>query len=164
MMKKIAALLAALLLALTLTLPVLAESEPLTMEGSLIGGFGYTVEEWMATDASRATFVTLAMLDMVLTGDERVSEVATEALLEGVLYVACDADSVACYLYGKSSCLMLDHVPGVGSTAEIIPMDGADPAALMEALKLKKQYTICEPIDVQMVLMMMEIVMGALVQ
>lgn len=164
MMKKFAILLATLLLALNLTLPALAESEPLTMEGSLIKGFGYTVEEWMATDASRATFVTLAMLDMVLSGDDRVSDVATEALLEGSIYVACDADSVACYLYGKNSCLALDYAPEAGSTAEIVSLDGADAATRMAAVQLKKQYTICEQIDVQLVLMMMEVVMGALVQ
>lgn len=163
-MKKLASLLLALLLLTTLTLPALAEGEELTLEGSLLNGFEMSIADWTATEASRATFVTLAMLEGVLSGDDRVSEIATEALLDGVIYVGTDADSISCYLYGTSSCLMVDYTPGVGSRALIIDLAGMEPPAKMESLQAELALTECWPVDVEDVLMMMEIVMGALVQ
>ena len=63
-----------------------------------------------------------------------MSDVATEALLEGTIYVASDEDSVACYLYGKLYCLALDYVPEAGAAAEIIPMGRNDAATMMASL------------------------------
>lgn len=162
-MKRFASLLLALLL-LTLSLPALAEGEELTLEGSMLNGFGYGVGEWTNNEASRATFVTLSMLDAVLSGDERVSDVATEALLEGKIYVAADADSVSCYIFGTSLCLMVDYTPGVGSRAFIIDPAGMAPEEKMEALKTSLQLTDCWDVNAGDVLTMMQIVVDALVQ
>lgn len=163
-MKRFMTLLAALLLCLTLTLPALAESKPLTMEGSFVRAFGYSVEEWMATEASRATFVTLAMLDVSFSGDEQAGDVAIEALQEGVVYVGSNADSVACYLFGKTTCLTLAYAPATGSTAALIPMGDMDAATMMAALQAEKQYTTCGEVSVETVLTMMQLVVDMLVQ
>ena len=163
-MKKFASLLLAVLLLFT-ALPALGEGEELKLEGkSLLNGFEYGIAEWTATPASRATFVTMAMLDAVLSGDERVSDVATEALLNGQIYVAADADSVSCYLFGDTLCLMVDYTPAVGSRAFIIDPAGMAPEAKMEDLKASLQLTQCWPVDANDVLTMMQYVVDALVQ
>ncbi len=163
-MKKVISLLLTLLLTLSLTCPALAESEALTMEGSLVASMDLPVSSWVADESSHAMFVALAMLDAVLSGNERASDIATDALLNGAIYIGYTGESVSCYIFGLSTCLSYTYVPATGPSAVLLPMGEADAATMMAAMQTEAQLQSCSEVNVDMVLAMMQMLMGALVQ
>lgn len=163
-MKKLISLMIALLLTLTLACPALAESDVLTMEGSLVVAMEMPVASWVADENSQAMFVALAMLDCVLSGDDRASEVSTDALLNGVTYVGYNEESVSCYIFGLNTCLTYTYAPATGPSAVFTPMGEADAAAMMAAIQTETPMMGCSELSVDLVLAMMQMLMGALVQ
>lgn len=163
-MKKLVSLLLILVLALGLTCPALAESNELVMETTLLEIFEYSVDEWTTNDDNRTIFATMAMLDAVLTDDQRVSDIAAQALVNNVIYVAREENLVSCFLFGETTCLMIVYMPGVGANAAFTELSDDLALGLMEALKADSGVIAYWKVEAEDVLTMMQGVLDAINQ
>lgn len=146
-MKKTVALMLVCIMMITLPISVLADSDSIACETTLLPIADYTASEWFESSSKRCMFAVVSLADLAIFFDaedfDRISEVMSYALASDAVYVAKQSIGLyACYI-GENETLLVNYVP-LNDKLSITYMEGDfDVSARKIALKSAFQDAGC---------------------
>ena len=115
-MKKILALILSLVLAFSVAGTALAEAgQTLTLEPKLLSIMDRTAAQWYEDNTAHVILATCALMDLILSDYEVLSDIAGEAVLNDCIYVAKDGVSLYILFFGDDQVVTTCYCPALDS-------------------------------------------------
>lgn len=133
-MKKLISLLMALLLTVALAAPAMAEGyNIIDIKPTMLGVLDMSADEWYSSNESRVMLATVTLMDVVLTENERATDIASGAVVNDTVYVGRHSTNgtVITHFWSDQYCLVVIFAPAEGFLSAAIQDAGTTVNAAM---------------------------------
>ena len=163
-MKKILALILSLVLAFSVTSMASAElGATLTLEPKLLSIMDQTSSEWYGDSTSRVLLATCALMDVILSDYEVLSDIAGEAVLNDCIYVATDGTSLLVMFFGDEQVVTVSYLPTFDMLSAFYANGGSTAGSyFMSSLKSEGLITSYYTVSSEDVMTMFQLILDTL--
>lgn len=122
-MKRVFSTLVTITLLLMVLLPASAESTTVSLDPYFMTTLDYTATQWYADNDSRTILATVALLDLVLAGNDSLTAYATDAMIKNAVYIGKSSLNLYIFFFGNDGMTFVSFRP-MTEEAEIASIAG----------------------------------------